>query len=154
MRLLCGCCSVATRLRCCDCKRLVLHTAEQGGRGGPCKHIMAWWTSLSWRSARSAGPACQQVAFKLRDYPELNLKDIIQKEQLGTTVVLRLSSRRRQMIVIQCITVNFAQIMTWIFTGEDLAEECFPSGCCLQHYANTDTSKMQLTIEEAKGAQS
>ena len=58
------------------------------------------------------------------------------------------------MIVIQCITANFAQIMTWRFTGEDLAEESFPSGCCLQHYANTDTSKMQLTIEEAKGAQS
>ena len=63
------------------------------------------------------------------------------------------------MIVIQCITANFAQIMTWIFTGEDLAEESFPSGCCLhtpalQHYANTDTSKMQLTVEEAKGAQS
>ena len=44
--------------------------------------------------------------------------------------------------------------MTWRFTGEDLAEESFPSGCCLQHYANTDTSKMQLTIEVAKGAQS
>ena len=58
------------------------------------------------------------------------------------------------MIVIQCITANFTQIMTWRFTGEDLAEESFPSGCCLQHYANTDTSKMQLTIEEAKGAQS
>ena len=27
------------------------------------------------------------------------------------------------MIVIQCITDNFAQIMTWRFTGEDLAEE-------------------------------
>ena len=58
------------------------------------------------------------------------------------------------MIVIQCITANFAQIMTWRFTGEDLAEESFPSGCCLQHYANTDTSKMQLTSEEEKGAQS
>ena len=45
---------------------------------------------------------------------------------------------------------KFAQIITWRFTGEDLAEECFPSGCCLQHqYANTDTSKMQATIEEA-----
>ena len=44
--------------------------------------------------------------------------------------------------------------MTWTFTEEDLAEECFPSGCCLQHYANTGTSKMQVTSEEAKGAQS
>ena len=44
--------------------------------------------------------------------------------------------------------------MTWRFTGEDLAEECFPCGCCLQHNANTDTIKMQVTIEEAKGAQS
>ena len=44
--------------------------------------------------------------------------------------------------------------MTWRFTGEDLAEECFPSGCCLQHYSNTDSSKIQVTFEEAKGAQS
>ena len=53
------------------------------------------------------------------------------------------------MIVIQCITANFAQIMTWRFTGEDLAEENFPSGCCPQHCANTDTSKMQLTTESS-----
>ena len=38
----------------------------------------------------------------------------------------------------------------WGFTGEDFAEEYFPSGCCLQHYTNTDTSKMQNTIEEAQ----
>ena len=44
--------------------------------------------------------------------------------------------------------------MTWGFTEENLAEECFPSGCYLQQYANTDTSKMQITIEEAQGAQS
>ena len=30
------------------------------------------------------------------------------------------------MIVIKCITANFAQIMTWRFTGEDLAAESFP----------------------------
>ena len=53
------------------------------------------------------------------------------------------------MIVIQCQNNDME-----ISLGEDLAEESFPSGCCLQHYANTDTSKMQLTIEEAKGAQS
>ena len=58
------------------------------------------------------------------------------------------------MIVIQSITANFTQKMTWRFTREDLPEESFPSGCCLQHYANTDLSKMQFTIEEAKGAQS
>ena len=44
--------------------------------------------------------------------------------------------------------------MTWGFTVEDLAEECFPSGCCLQHCANAHTSEMQQTIDEAKGAQS
>ena len=49
------------------------------------------------------------------------------------------------MIVIQCTTANFTQIMTWKFTGEDLAEECFPSGCCLQDYADAGTSKMQVT---------
>ena len=54
------------------------------------------------------------------------------------------------MIVIQCTTADFTQIMAWKFTGEDLAEECFPSGCCLKDYADTGTSKMQVTSEEAK----
>ena len=69
-------------------------------------------------------------------------------EQLDLQTAFK-QARRRQMIV-----ANVAQIMTWRFTGEDLAEKCFPSGCCLQHYTNTDTSKMQIIIEEAKGAQS
>ena len=44
--------------------------------------------------------------------------------------------------------------MTWRFIGEDFAEECFLAYCCLQHYANTATGKMQVKIKEAKGAQS
>ena len=44
--------------------------------------------------------------------------------------------------------------MTWKFTAEDLAEKCFPSACSLQDYAYTGTTKMQVTSEEAKGAQS
>ena len=42
--------------------------------------------------------------------------------------------------------------MTWRFTGEELAEECVPACSCLQHYAKTATSKMQVTIKELKGA--
>ena len=50
---------------------------------------------------------------------EINLKDIIQKEQLGLRRLCGgLSSRRRQIIVIQCITANIAQIMTSRFTGK------------------------------------
>ena len=110
--------------------------------------VSTWWTSLS---SRSAGPACQQETFKLRDYQEPNLKDTIQKEQLG------LQKAFKQEKADDSNTVHnsyFAQLMTWRFTGEDLAEESFSSGCCLQHYANSNTSKMQLTIEEAKGAPS
>ena len=55
-------------------------------------------------------------------------------------------------VLIHCIKANFTQIMTLRFTGEDLGEECFPSG--LQHFANIGTCKMQVTSEEAKGAQS
>ena len=33
-------------------------------------------------------------------------------------------------------------------------EICFPACCCLQHYANTATGKIQVTVEKAKGAQS
>ena len=86
--------------------------------------------------------------FKLRDYQ----RD--QPQGQNPDGAIRSSDGLQQMIVIQCTTANFTQIMTWKFTGEDLAEECFPSGCCLQHYANTDTSKMQVTSEGAKGAQS
>ena len=38
-KLLRGCCLVATRRRCCNGKRRVLHAAEQGGCRGPCKHM-------------------------------------------------------------------------------------------------------------------
>ena len=42
----------------------------------------------------------------------------------------------------------------WGFSGEDSAEEYFAGCCRLQLYANTATTKTQITIEEAKGAQS
>ena len=77
--------------------------------------------------------------FKLRDYQS------DQPYEHNPDGAIRSLEGFQQMIVIQCITANFAQIMTWRFTGEDLAEECFPSGCCLQHYANKDISKMQVT---------
>ena len=68
LRLLCGCCqcSVVTRLHCCNGRRLVLLTAEQGGRGGPCKHMMdvtgikICWACLSARKETLE-------TFKLRD---------------------------------------------------------------------------------------
>ena len=69
--------------------------------------------------------------FKLRDY------QTDQPHRHNPDGAIRSLEGFQQMIVIQCITANFAQIMTWRFTGEDLAEECFPSGCCLQHYADT-----------------
>ena len=86
--------------------------------------------------------AClQQVTFKLRDYQELNIKDRIQKEQLRLPKAFKQEKAGPEAIVIQCITANFAQIMTRRFTGEDLGGQSFLSGCCLQHYASTDTSK-------------
>ena len=77
--------------------------------------------------------------FKLRDYQS------DQPYEHNPDGAIRSLEGFQQMIVIQCVAANFAQIMTWRFTGEDLAEECFPSGCCLQHYANKDISKMQVT---------
>ena len=40
--------------------------------------------------------------------------------------------------------------MTLRLTGEDLAEESFPSGCCLQHYANTDTARCNSLLRKQK----
>ena len=55
LMLLHGCCSVATRWHCCDSRRRMLSTAEQGGRGGPCKHMMdVTGVKISWASL-SAG---------------------------------------------------------------------------------------------------
>ena len=56
------------------------------------------------------------------------------------------------MRAMQRVAANVAKItwMMWRFNGEDSAEECFPLCCWLQHYANTDTSKMLFTIEAWK----
>ena len=57
LRLLRGCCSVATRRRCCDGKRRVLRTAEQEGRGGPYKHMMdVTVVEISWACFISKKP--------------------------------------------------------------------------------------------------
>ena len=91
--------------------------------------------------------------FKLRDY-QRDPQGWRTISRQSNQIFRRFSSRRRQMLGIQCITANVAWIRTCRFTGEDSSEECFPAGWCLQHYTNTDTSKMQVTIEEAQGAQS
>ena len=72
--------------------------------------------------------------FKLRDYHEINLMDTVQTEQLDLQKAFKQvntddryamdNSRRRQNNL----------VMTWRFTGEDSAEECFPPCCWLLHY--------------------
>ena len=149
LRLLCGCCLVATRRCCCDCRRRVLRTAEQRGRGRRCKHMMdVTGVEISWAFLSARKETLE--TFKLRDY------QTDQPQGHNPDGAIRSSEAFQQMIVIPCITANIAQTMTWRFTGEDLAEECFQPSCRLQHwhYANTDTNKMQVTSEEAKEAQS
>ena len=72
--------------------------------------------------------------FKLRDYHEINLMDTVQTEQLDLQKAFKQvnaddrnamdNSRRRPNNL----------VLTWGFTGEDPAEECFPSCCWLLHY--------------------
>ena len=50
--------------------------------------------------------------------------------------------------------VNATDILTKASTHPDVFSDLGSSISCLQHYANTATSKMQVTNEEAKGAQS
>ena len=50
--------------------------------------------------------------------------------------------------------VNATDILTKASTHPDVFSDLGRSISCLQHYANTATSKMQVTNEEAKGAQS
>ena len=60
-------------------------------------------------------------------------------------------------LVMLCVTANVAQIMTWIFTLDNSAGECFdPAVACsiMSTQTVSDTSKVQVTSEEAQGAQS
>ena len=77
--------------------------------------------------------------------------DHIQKEQLDLQKAFKQKKADDSdtMLNIKCSQNNDIEIHC-----EDSAEECFPASCCLQHYANTDTSKMQLNSEEAQEAQS
>ena len=129
-----GCTAATTDGRCCT----------QQSREDVEDLLSTWWTSLA---SRSAGPAYQQQRKHLKTF-KLTISRPNHK------IFRRLPSRRRQAIVMQWITANVAEIMTWRFTGEDSAEEFFQPSCWLQHYDNTDTSKMQFTTEEAQGAQS
>ena len=61
LRLLRGCCSVATRRHCCDGRRRVLRTAGQGGRGGPCKHMMdVTGVEIGWACLSARFPLLQE----------------------------------------------------------------------------------------------
>ena len=67
LRLLCGCCSVATRRRCCYCKCQVLLTVEQGGRGGPCKHMMdVTVVEISWACLSARNLQVERLSRALR----------------------------------------------------------------------------------------
>ena len=106
LRLLRGCCSVATRRHCCDGRRLVLRTAEQGGRGRPCKHMMdVTGVEISWACLSARKETLE--TFKLRDYQ----RD--QPQGQNPDGAIRSSDGLQQMIVIQCTTANFTQIMAW-----------------------------------------
>ena len=70
LRLLHGCCSVVTRLHCCNGKHLVLPTAEQGGHGRPCKHMMDLTVvKISW-ACLSASNSDLQVERLSRAQPQ------------------------------------------------------------------------------------
>ena len=60
-------------------------------------------------------------------------------------------------LVMLCIPENVAQIMMWGFTWDHSAGECFhPAVDCsiMPPQTVSDKSKVQVTIEEAQGAQS
>ena len=65
LKLLCGCCKVATRRCCCDGRRRVLHTAEQGGRGGPFKLA---GIEICWACLYNGKLKETLETFELRDY--------------------------------------------------------------------------------------
>ena len=60
-------------------------------------------------------------------------------------------------LVMQGITANVTQILTWGFIWDNLAGECFhPAVDCSMIPTQTvsDTSKVKVTVQEAQGAQS
>ena len=115
LRLLCGCCSVATRRHCCACRRRVLRTEEQGGRGRPCKHMMdVTGVEFSWACLSAKKETLE--TFKFREYHTSRTQS-----RQNNQIFRRLSADDRNTMQF------FFQIMAWRFTREDLAEPCFPS---------------------------
>ena len=125
LKLLSCYCSEATGRCCCDSRRWVLHTAEQGARRGPSRLIVDC----------TVGKFCWVCLSSMKEALE-NFKKVqvegISKESTSRTL--------------SGITANVVQLMTWKFMGEDPALECFPSCCWLQHNGNTDTSKIKVSI--------
>ena len=135
-RLLCCCCSVATGQRCCHGRLLVLlHTARWGGLEGLFKHMMDV-TGIKICLACLSAIKKTLETIKLRGITG-NLKDATEMKQFNLQKAkkqdLRLSIRRRQIIVMLCITIinhcitiikvmqcitltaNVSQVMTWGF---------------------------------------
>ena len=98
LRLLCGCCLVATRRFCCYCRRRVLCTAEQGGCGGPCGQGRNWHGDLLSLlvSKKETSETFKSWDYR-RDQPQGQNPD----GAIGSLEGLQ------QMIVIQCTTANF-----------------------------------------------
>ena len=144
LRLLCGCCSVVTRLCYCFGKTAGAAHSRAGRmwRAMLAHHICYWRVDL-----------LRLLVSKKGNFRNLQVQRLLKGSTSRTE--FRLSNYIfRKLSADDSNTKHNTQIMTWRFTGKDLAEECFPSSCCLQHYADTGTSKMQVTSEEAKGAQS
>ena len=107
-RLLCCSCSVATGQRCCHGRLLVLlHTARWGGLEGLFKHKMDV-TGIKICLACLSAIKKTLETIKLRGITG-NLKDTIEMKQFNLQKAKkqdsRLSIRRRQIIVMLCITI-------------------------------------------------
>ena len=143
LRLCCCCCSMATGLHGSYGRRWVLLcTADWGGLEG---HALAMLMS------RSTWPACQQ--WRKRNLQVERDKDTIQAEQLDLQKAFNRTQKKADGSTSNARhNANVAQLMMWEFTWDSW--RMLPPCCWLQHYANTDTSKVQVTIQEAQGVQS
>ena len=143
LRLCCCCCSRATGLHGSYGRRWVLLlTADWGGLEG---HALAMMMS------RSTWPACQQ--WRKRNLQVERDKDTIQAEQLDLQKAFNRTQKKADGSTSNARhNANVAQLMMWEFTWDSW--RMLPPCCWLQHYANTDTSKVQVTIQEAQGVQS
>ena len=98
-------------------------------RAGRTKGISSTWWTLGLLSVMKETIETFKLRGYQRDWPWGHCRGgAIRSLESLNAAAFKHCGRRRQLVVLQCITANIHETMTWGVTGEDSAQECFPPG--------------------------